>query len=342
VSSDPGSFSRYSPGPTIAEQARCLGRQGHLVGAAVAAREPDAEGLHLPRVLGHHGGDRGGVDPAAQHHPHGSVAHHLAHHGTLESREVLVDQLVRVAAVRAGLAGPVAALGHPVRARGQRGGGRQLAHAGEQRLRRRHEAKGEVVVDRREVEVARQRVVHQQRLQLGREREAPAVPGPVQGLDPELVAHQVQLAAAPVPERDPEDAVELLHEREAELLVEMRDHLAVAVGAQLVTALLEPAAQLELVVDLAVEHHGDLPGLVEERLVPVLGIHDRQAAHAERDTVLVAVALAVGAAVRELCGHRAHELRIRAAARRVLAGYPAHDGLRPALDTLPPAHDGLR
>ena len=198
----------------------------------------------------------------------------------------------------------------------------------EERARRRHEAEGEVLVDRLEVDVARQQLVHEQPLELRGEGHARAHLGPVEGLDPELVAHQVERPGRLVPDRDAEDAVEALDERGAELLVEVRDHLAVAVRTQPVAAPLEPAPQLELVVDLAVEHDCDVAALVEERLVAVLGIDDRETPHAERHALGRVVALPVRAAVRERRGHRAHELRIRAAAGRVDARYPAHRGLR--------------
>ena len=119
-----------------------------------------------------------------------------------------------------------------------------------------------------------------------------------------------------------------LDERRAKLLVEVRDHLAVAVRPQAVAALLDEAPQFQLVVDLAVEEHDHVAGLVQERLMSVLRIDDREPPHPERDALRRVVALAVGAAVLEPRRHRPHEPRIGPACRRVDARYPAHRGLR--------------
>ena len=93
-----------------------------------------------------------------------------------------------------------------------------------------------------------------------------------------------------------------------------QQYLRVAVGFEAHPVPLELSAQLDVVVDLAVEHHPDRLVLVRHRLVAALEVDDRQPAEAERGAgdrvpggpqrVLAAVAaLVVGAAVPQQLDH---------------------------------------
>ncbi len=102
----------------------------------------------------------------------------------------------------------------------------------------------------------------------------------------------------------------------APLLVRADDHLRVGLRAEAVAAALELAAQLAVVVDLAVVHELQRAVVARERLHPrVAQVDDREPAEAERDAVVGERAVAVGAAVVERRGHRAPRSRSRAAAR---------------------------
>ena len=118
---------------------------------------------------------------------------------------------------------------------------KQLSHAAQRRERRREEAEREIRVDRRvvELEVDEPRCEHA--LELGGEHEPISGRRIVERLDPEPVAREDGATASVVPDGDPEHPAELLRERVAVGLVEMRDDLgvaaageAVAVGAELV------------------------------------------------------------------------------------------------------------
>jgi len=76
-------------------------------------------------------------------------------------------------------------------------------------------------------------------------------------------------------------------------------------GAEDVAARLELAAQLFVVVDLAVEHRVDGAVFVRDRLVTSAQVDDAQAPHAEADLRREEVALIVGAAVGHRGAHRA-------------------------------------
>src|SRR5207247_2599339 len=83
-------------------------------------------------------------------------------------------------------------------------------------------------------------------------------------------------ALARVPDRNGEHAAEAGCEAAAVLLVEVYEHLGVAVRAKTVTGALELGAQLPVVVDLAVLDDVDAAVLVRDRLVARLEVDDRE------------------------------------------------------------------
>ncbi len=252
---------------------------------------------------GHRGDDRRGVHAAAEQGAVGDVGHHLALHrgGELarqRAREVLLGQL------RARRLAEAADLGPAVRRGGQQLAGGQLAHAREQGPGPGHEAAGEVVVQRHRVELRPDEAGVDEGADLGGDRRAPAVGPPVQGLDAEGVAggHEALLAA--VPDGQAVHAVDVPEEvLGAGLLVAVHDRLAVRVGREAVAGVLEALAQVEVVVDLAVGHQGDLAVFGEEGLIAALDVDDRQAgAHQGRGAEALHRA-AVGPAVAHGVGH---------------------------------------
>ncbi len=128
-----------------------------------------------------------------------------------------------------------------------------------------------------------------------------------------------------VPERDGEHPAQPLEAGGAELLVEVRDHLDVAVPPEAVPARLELGAQLDVVVDLPVADADDLAGLVGDRLVAGLEVDDREPPHRERDRAGREAPLAVRAAVPHQLD-RVERLGRRPAPRRGDAEDPAHEG----------------
>ena len=94
------------------------------------------------------------------------------------------------------------------------------------------------------------------------------------------------------------------------LLVEVDEHLGVALRRELVPGALEPLAQLAVVVDLAVVDDLDAAVLVADRLVAAREVDDRQAPRRKRDAALDERAGAVGAAVHERVVHRLDDARV--------------------------------
>src|SRR4051794_25028369 len=91
-----------------------------------------------------------------------------------------------------------------------------------------------------------------------------------------------------------------------------------------------------VLVQLAVLHHGDRAVLVVHRLVAACEVDDRQAPRGERDRPLGEDALAVGPAVHERAGHRAHGALVhRSAVEGEHAADPAHGYVRRIAATSP-------
>ncbi len=92
------------------------------------------------------------------------------------------------------------------------------------------------------------------------------------------------------------------------------------------SAPLQLAAQLAVVVDLAVLDDDDAAVLVGDRLVAMLEVDDREAACGQRDTVLVKETIAVRAAMDQAAVHFPHRIKVRdrAALGHSDAADPAH------------------
>ena len=105
-------------------------------------------------------------------------------------------------------------------------------------------------------------------------------------------------------DREREHAVEALDAGVAVLLVGVDDGFGVGLGAERWPRASQVAAQLAVVVDLAVEDDPDRAVLVGHRLLAAGAVDDGQAPVAERHPRRVKVAAAVGAAMVEPVGHR--------------------------------------
>ncbi len=140
----------------------------------------------------------------------------------------------------------------------------------------------EVRVDRDRVDLTRHPRQAQQRLQLGGERErAVRELRPQERLLADSVASEHEAFARLIPERDREHPRQVLGEPRPVLLVQVRDDGRVAGAADLVPAPGEVLAELEEVVDLAVEDRDDVPRLVLDGLAAGDEVDDLQAPVAE-------------------------------------------------------------
>src|SRR5581483_3926285 len=147
---------------------------------------------------------------------------------------------------------------------------------------------------------------------LAGEREAVDFEAEVARLHAEAVARAEQRAATAVPDDERPHAVEALDARLAPLEVRGVQHLGVALAAEAMTFRLQLGAQLDVVVDLAVEH--ELAAAVRgwERLEAGVGeVDDRESKVAEAHTVVGEDAAPVGAAMLDPVEHRVDARPVR-------------------------------
>src|SRR5438445_6218254 len=141
----------------------------------------------------------------------------------------------------------------------------------------------EVLAHRAQIRFELRVRVRAERLELAREHEPPVRVSVVERLYPEAVARAEQRSPRPVPERESPHAVEELDTPLAPLLVRAKDHLGVGRAAEAVPVPFKLAAQLAVVVDLAVVNELERPVLRPKRLPPrVAQVDDRESPEAER------------------------------------------------------------
>ena len=160
----------------------------------------------------------------------------------------------------------------------QRVARRQLVDAFEHRQRRIDQPQREVLVERSKIHPRRPAVEREQRLDLGCAGEAALVAQVVQRLLSEVIARCQQAATLHVPQHEREHAAQAIEQPIAMALVQRDDDLAVAVRQESVAVLLELAAQLAVVVDLAVADQQDRAVGVVQRLLAAGKVDDRQPA----------------------------------------------------------------
>ena len=104
--------------------------------------------------------------------------------------------------------------------------------------------------------------------------------------------------------------MQVAHAVGAVLLVEVDDHLGVALRGERWPRALQLRAQLAVVVDLAVQDDDDRAVLVEDRLVAGLEVDDAQALDAEARAPAMMEPARVRAAVLEPRAHAREQLRV--------------------------------
>ena len=167
-------------------------------------------------------------------------------------------------------------------------------------------AVSQVLIERRRVELsatADPRVL-EQGLELRGEHELAIRPRIEQRLLADPIAGQEQESPPLVPDREGEHAAKPPQASRPILLEGMDDDLGVAPGGEPVSVCLQLGAQLEEIVDLAVERHPDRAVLVAHRLPAAGQVDDAEPALAEADVALDVEPLVVGAAMREAGARR--------------------------------------
>ena len=176
----------------------------------------------------------------------------------------------------------------------------------EHRQRRIDQSQREVLIERREIHPRRPAVEGEQRLDLGCARKSALVAAVIQRLLSEVIARRQQAATLRVPQHEREHAAQVIEQAIAIALVQRDDDFAVAVGQEAVAVALELAAQLAVVVDLAVADQPDRAVGVVQRLLSAGQVDDRQPAVSERDERIVIDPFAVRPAMGQRIQHAPH------------------------------------
>ena len=124
------------------------------------------------------------------------------------------------------------------------------------------------------------------------------------------VASQKQSLGAIIPQGDGEHAVQFAQAVRALLLVQVDDGFAIGMSLEIVAALQQPLAQFAVVINLAVENQGDVPGFVGERLVAGLKVDDAQPPDGQRDVRQLKSSAAVRSAMEDASCHRVDALTV--------------------------------
>ena len=220
---------------------------GELVAAQAAYRfEADAEGRQAAlAALREQRDDEARVEPARQQHADG----HVGDHATLDGQPQLGEQRLLPLAVGQRARGaneartPVdgRALA-PVGLDDPHRGGRQLAHAREDGVRRgNHRVEGHVVVQGRAIDRGVDAARRQQRRQGRREPQPARTARQVEGLYPQPVARHHQAAAVALDDDEGEHPQEPLDAGRAPAVIRLDDHLGVRGREEAVAEALELA-----------------------------------------------------------------------------------------------------
>ena len=202
---------------------------------------------------------------------------------------------------------------------------RKLPGILENRQRGRDEHESKVGVERFEVDLPRKARLADERLELGAEREASSRRAVVERLDPEAIAREHEPALAAVPESYGEHPAQPVDKAGTVLLVEVHEHLGVALRGKPMTLGLQLRPLFPVVVDLAVLDDPDRAVFVADGLVAAGEVDDRQAPSGQTDVPVDERAPAVRSSVKQRFVHRLEDCRVhRATVERHQTADPAH------------------
>src|SRR5215208_281529 len=108
------------------------------------------------------------------------------------------------------------------------------------------------------------------------------------------------------------------------LLVQVNDHLGVGVRSEPMPSGFELLLQLAVVVDLAVQDHRHVSSLVEQRLIAVVDVDDRETADSEANARARIRSGGIGPAVDQRVAHSPDHGWIEGTRRANLPGDSAH------------------
>ena len=147
----------------------------------------------------------------------------------------------------------------------------------------------------------------------------------MQRFDPDAISRKEERLRPRVPECQGEHAAQPADRGRTPFFIGVDDRLCVRRRIETVSRLLEVAAKLAKVVDLAVEHDPDGAILVVDWLIPCRQVDDAQPAHAERHAAHHQETLIVGASVPNHVAHAVREMARLVWSERCACGRRFHE-----------------
>ena len=280
-------------------------------------RVADRIALDLPVVQGRqHGAQQAGIDASRQEQPEGHIGAHVLAHHLFKQRG---KSLLRLRHVQSPgdqrLERPEALALHvqPIVDR-QRMAGRHARDAGKGSALAAEKFVLQELNDGIGIQCRRCRQQWQQRLELRAEGHTRAVLEHIQRLDAQAVARQHQAPSRTVVQCQGEHSVQAPQAGDAFSRVDLQHAFRIRPGQRLDTvARAELMAQLDIVVDLAVDHRGEFMAGRDDRLVAAGQVDDRQPGVHQPDRPVQRDAEVIRAAVTQ---RRRSELELGAQRRR--------------------------
>ncbi len=191
--------------------------------------------------------------------------------------------------------------GHP-------GRWRQLLHALQDGARRWHHGmEVQVVVERDRIDACVDVAGFQQGRQTGGKSQALVSERQIQRLDTQAIPGDEQPTAVSLPDGEGEHAVELGQHILAPGVISLEQDFGVTTGIKAITLGFQLGTQFRIVVDGAVEHHGQTQFRLDHGLARSFRqIHDLQPAMAQGDRPLAVEAPGIGSALFEAVGNALH------------------------------------
>ena len=283
----------------------------------------------LAAQVDHLRSDDAGVEAAGKEDADRHVGHQANLHRLASAAPELLCQFVVAAGVGLGRKDgvPVAAHAQLPRLVDADARWRKLEDLRKSGQARRHVAQREVEIERLFIELIRHAGIAEERLHLRTKRKPISAEMIIERLLAQAVAREQEPPARRIPDDKGEHAAQPLGQRIAPLFVAVDQHLGVALAAEEMALGDQLGAEIEVIVDFAIE--GDVNGavLVAHRLrAEGREVDDREPPMPERDRAVGEEAAAVGAAMSDHGGHPAQQLAVGGAREVAIeeAGNAAH------------------
>ena len=204
--------------------------------------------------------------------------------------------------------------------------GRQSFDLSDHGLRSRNEAEQQISSERAGIDFPRRKVLIEERRQFRTEIQFPPGSEVIKGLLAQSVSRQEKRLLAGIPKRKSEHPAQETEHVDAVLLVEMDERFGITVRFQAVPAFFQACAQLQVIINRAVEDDVDRLVFVRNWLVAAGQVNDAEPPNRQTNAWLSEVAFIIRPAVPQRLRHLLKERpTIRPVLRSDVTSNPAHE-----------------